>query len=752
VVVAIVAIGAMMVTAVPASAAPGLPRTYQVLRVDSPVPVTGGTFGIGFVNAGDLNDDGVDDLLVGTDEHGLGIGGVYEISGKDGSLIRTLTDPNPQPSPAPNPAFGSYVGKLGDIGSCPGAHPGEICPNPTIGPPDGVPDLLVSALNANVTDNEGNTVTAGRVYVIDGATGAILKILQMPDQDLKDQITAGANPAFGRTVLTPAGMAPCAGNMGVGPCTSMPTAVKVGDVTGGTVPSILVGASDYFETGGNALSGGTSNPASPCYAAAAGTPCQQAGREYVYSGEAIAGTDPSAIDNTPIYTIKNPTAQPDDTTTPVNSNRENMGYSIAPVGDLGSCVADSAFTPTPGSICPTHNSSPTPPGLGGPDGVPDFALSSHRTDDFGMFDVGVVYLIDGKTGAVLYTYHSPEPQPAELFGFSNYNQPAIGDVGSSAAPDIYEAAMRENVDGFTGAGKGFVLDGQFTQAGSPNTVSFASFQAPNPQASMDFGTSSAGVGNIADVESGLDNRNEILIGAYGPHNPGTNPYLMSSVGFYSPLTEKALQTIADPDAQPGSGFGQALAPLGDINGDGFLDFAVGSGYYTGTTGSRQGRIYIFRSDNSPLPTPPSSPPSSPPSTGGGTTTVTTAATVLAGRTLEIQLGANKIARNHKFRLIGLLEAFSNQTVCEARQPVKIQRRAPGNLRYTTLKTVTTDSRGNFSTRLNATSTSIYRAWVDQTSQCLGAVSQTKQLTVTRTTPARKGPRLPLVDSRMHALG
>jgi hypothetical protein len=396
-----------------------------------------------------------------------------------------------------------------------------------------------------------------------------------------------------------------------------------------------------------------------------------------------------------------------------------MGYSIAPVGDLGSCTGG-----TPGAFCSNANSSGTP------DGVPDFALSSHRTDDFGMFDVGVVFLVDGKTGAILYEYHSPEPQPAEIFGFSNYNQPAVGDMGSSAAPDIYEPAMRENVDGFTGAGKGFVLDGQFKQSGSPNTVSFASFQAPDPQASMDFGTSSAGVGNIADAESGLDNRNEILIGAYGPHNPGTNPFLMSSVSFFSGETENALQTIADPDAQQGSGFGQALAPLGDINGDGFLDFAVGSGYYTGTTGARQGRIYIFRSDNSPAPTPSPSPsPSAGPTGPTGPAGPAGTATVLAGRHLEIQLGTSKTKRNHLFRILGLLEAFSNPAACEANQPVKIQRRSPGSLRYTTVKTVNTNSTGNFSTRLKARSTSIYRAWIDQTTQCLGAVSETQKLTV-----------------------
>src|SRR5438270_6271680 len=144
---------AMLARTLPAYAAPGLPRTYQVQRVDSPAPVVGGNFGIGFVNAGDLNGDGMDDMLVGTDEHGGGTGGVYLISGKDGSLIRTLTDPDTQASP--NPAFGSYVGKPGDIGSCPGGTVGQVCPNSTVGPADGVPDQLVSALATNVLIPDG---------------------------------------------------------------------------------------------------------------------------------------------------------------------------------------------------------------------------------------------------------------------------------------------------------------------------------------------------------------------------------------------------------------------------------------------------------------------------------------------------------------------------------------------------------------------------------------------------------------------
>ena len=75
--------------------------------------------------------------------------------------------------------------------------------------------------------------------------------------------------------------------------------------------------------------------------------------------------------------------------------------------------------------------------------------------------------------------------------------------------------MRQN-NPYTGGGKGFFLNGNFRQPGSPNSISFATATDPTPHPSEDFGTSSAGIGNVFG-----DPRNEVMIGAYGPHNPGT---------------------------------------------------------------------------------------------------------------------------------------------------------------------------------------------------------------------------------------
>jgi FG-GAP repeat len=699
------ALGASLLLAAPSLAA--LPRAYDVQRVDSPNPTVGGDFGIALVSVGDLNGDAEDDILVGTDEHGGSVGQVFVISGADGAPIRTINAPDPGGT-GTLPSFGSYVGKISDIGSCVGGTPGATCPLATIGAGDGVPDLLVTALGVDV----GTLVDAGRAYLLDGATGAVLKRLDMPAADLTEQQNAPGGPkkpAFGRTILSPSSQYGPTNPANTGPLPASP-AVQLGDMNGGGEPDIIVSASDYFETGA------TANPESPC-ADNPANECLQAGRSYVYYGETIASSDPAVIDDTPDMVIKNPAAQPDDLTTPVNSNRENLGYSITTVGDLGRCNTN----PGPGMFCTNANSTGTDP-----DARPDVVISSHRTDDFDMFDVGVAHLIDGSSGAVLYTYRHPEPQPASLFAFTNYNQPAFGDLGSSTTPDVYEPAMRQN-NPFTGGGRGYVMNGAFKQGGSPNSISFGTLNDPTPHPSEDFGTSSAGIGNVVGFEGGLDGRNELLIGAYGPHNPGTNPFVINDVHIFSALTEQPLQTIPAPDQQAGSGFGTALAPLGDLNEDGFLDFAVGAGLYDGTTGADQGRIYILRSNNTAPVTPPAGGGGGGAPTPGGTTTIV----VPAGRTLELDASRSRIRRGRRVRLIGLLEAFANPAACERFQTVALQRRRPGRRHYRTFKRVTTNSQGEFGRRIKPRRTYIYRARVGQTSTCLGAASERIRVRVLR---------------------
>jgi hypothetical protein len=688
------AVALALIGAPAASAA--LPLGYDVQKVDSPNVTIGGDFGIAMVSPGDLDGDGQQDILIGTDEHGGSAGTIFELSGADGTLIRSISSPDGTGDLGTLPSFGSYVGGLPDIGGCtsnPGA--GSNCPAANVTTtPDGTPEVLVSALGQDV----GGVQDIGRGYVIDGATGAVLKRLDMPAADITFLTTTAPSsqrkPALGRTILNPSSPY---GTANAAP----PLAVQIGDMNGGGKPDVIVDASDFWENGTSA------NPQSQC-ATSAATSCLQAGRAYVYYGESWIGSDPATPDNTPDMTIKNPAAQGDDLTQPVNNNRENLGYSIEPVGDLGQCTT----SPGVGAACPDASGNATL------DGFPDVAISSHRSDDFGMMDAGVVPLFDGKQGTVLITYHHPEPQPAALFGFSNYNQPAIGDVGQLPTPDVYQAAMRQN-NPFTGGGKGYVMNGAFRQSGSPNSISFSTMVDPTPHPSEDFGTSSAGIGDVFG-----DSRNELLIGAYGPHNPGTATDTINDVHIFDPIHEVSLLDIPAPDQQPGLGFGTSLAPLGDLNGDGFLDFAVGAGLFDEAHSgggcptppslcADTGRVYIFRSNNT-SPPPPS----------------TTPAVIQAGRAVSLKASKKKVKKGKKVGLRGTLTSPVNAS-CAAGQSVMLERAKPGRTTFAPFASATTDAGGAFSTKVKAKKTAVYMAHVDATSQCGGSDSNTVKVKVAK---------------------
>jgi hypothetical protein len=129
-----------------------------LLTLDNPNPQSGDEFGFRLDGAGDVNGDGIPDMIVGAtnqEVEGYRAGQAFVLSGFDGSLLLTLDNPNPQDGGS----FGWSVAGVGDV---------DI---------DGVPDMLVSAPYQNVGDNRAQ----GRAFLFSGGDGSLLKTLNTPN-------------------------------------------------------------------------------------------------------------------------------------------------------------------------------------------------------------------------------------------------------------------------------------------------------------------------------------------------------------------------------------------------------------------------------------------------------------------------------------------------------------------------------------------------------------------------------------------
>ncbi len=123
----------------------------------------GHSFGFAIAAAGDMNNDGFDDLLIGSPGarfNGMGFGSAELYSGFDGSLLRTYF------APEPGQQYGGAIASAGDVNN------------------DGVPDVIIGAV--------GSGTDRGDAYVYSGATGFQLQQLEGTSNSSR----------FGRTVST----------------------------------------------------------------------------------------------------------------------------------------------------------------------------------------------------------------------------------------------------------------------------------------------------------------------------------------------------------------------------------------------------------------------------------------------------------------------------------------------------------------------------------------------------------------------
>jgi hypothetical protein len=199
------------------------------------------------------------------------------------------------------------------------------------------------------------------------------------------------------------------------------------------------------------------------------------------------------------------------------------------------------------------------------DGTPDFAVGLPWDDTTGP-DRGTVLVYSGRTAKVLIARFGPSPG-ARLGAAVD----AAGDVNLDGVPDIAAGAPGHDSFLFT----------PVADAGAVSTISGASgAELHLHQGTVLYGRLGAAVEALGDTDA--DGFLSLAAGA-----PGAN-----RVVLYEPTTiQPPLTILSSSFTSWGGAFGHALANVGDANGDGASDLAIGDPEWDGPVGF-DGRVVL----------------------------------------------------------------------------------------------------------------------------------------------------------------
>ncbi|MDA3806276.1 MAG: integrin alpha [Thiomicrorhabdus sp.] len=229
------------------------------------------------------------------------------------------------------------------------------------------------------------------------------------------------------------------------------------------------------------------------------------------------------------------------------------------------------------------------------DGYDDFAIGAWGDEDGGDFFAGQTYIILGKaSGWAMDTDLSAAD--ASFWGEdasdqAGYSVSGIGDTNGDGYDDFAIGAYRDE-DGGSDAGQTYVILGKASGWAMDTDLSTADASFWGEDAGDYSGYSVSGIGDING-----DGYADFAIGAYGDDDGGSGAgqtyVILGKASGWAMDTELGTSSDASfwgEDAGDYSGY--SVSGIGDINGDGYADFAIGAdGDEDG--GSAAGQTYII---------------------------------------------------------------------------------------------------------------------------------------------------------------
>lgn len=202
------------------------------------------------------------------------------------------------------------------------------------------------------------------------------------------------------------------------------------------------------------------------------------------------------------------------------------------------------------------------------DGVADQVAGSTGAGEKGR---GEAYVFSGASGDIIYTL-TPVGLPGNFGTFGQFFASGAGDVDNDGTPDIYVADYAARHGNVSGTGRAYVFSGA---DGSRLRV----FNAENKGDGLGPGR---GVGDVNG-----DGYGDLVIGAYLSSEGAPTG---GKVYVYSGKNGRALRTITGTIA--GDWLGAEALGIGDVNGDGLVDYLL-SAYGNSYTVTGLSNVYVI---------------------------------------------------------------------------------------------------------------------------------------------------------------